>query len=220
MERETVIHKSLFARYSRKRFIILLSIISVLLFWRYSYFIFVPNITSLPQATNKQVSPAIIKALFVHRDTDTTVILRMSLGIKTDSTILSYKSKSRGEEYGDPFWFTSPKYGWTRTFDDYYKYGSPEAENESYVVLYFSRGPDWNPDSWSGPTFMLNFKFNRAKINWDDIYIINLKTGATFKHFREDSHKTLLLKACYDAATNAFYFRFYEQKNYYYLKLK
>ena len=93
------------------------------------------------------------------------------------------------------FTYTSSEYGWERKFGNYYTDDGYIVYNQDYVMFWFVRGEKWRLLSDSPGSFFPAFEwndcyiysflfFNTAKIGWEDIIIVDRKTGKTVEKFR------------------------------------
>ena len=199
------------SKYSIKRVFIFISVILILILWRYSFLLFIPNLTSLPQLSKKQVSPLISKILFLPTDTNKKYGIIDSFTTLDELKIDTVEGHISDEA---AYVFKSP-YGWSRRFDNYYGGYIILAASSDYFLVTFVHASRWDPGSLVGPTILLNFQVNTSILKWKDLFVINRKTGAIFKHFRFEKG---LEKAYYDSTSREFYLR--ADEYYFYLKVK
>ena len=209
---------------------IILLVLGLLIFWRYSYFIFVPDIFAKVEAVpKKNLSADVIAGLSIKAD---TIKNNFDGGIRTIHSPFKKDSlnKTKVEQKPDLFnlafvnVITSAEFGWKREFQDYYDDGGIVTSNNKYLVVLLNRGTDYDfEDSInvlsgsSGPPPTIYLLYNTSKIHYSDIYFLDRKTGKTAQHFK---FHDALEAAFYNVKDNTFYFRFTNEEIYYRYRLE
>lgn len=213
---------------NRRTGYIILLVLGLLIFWRYSYFIFVPDVYTKFSAIYKKDLPAnVLKGLIIESDT----IPDSSSGGQTilPSPFKNYNLKQVKIEQKPDIpnmakinIVTSLEFGWKRTFSDYYGAGGMVASSNKYWVIQLNRKSDFRLDNFlnvmngsSGASPMIYMFYNTSKIGYRDIYFLDRKTGEIVKRFRFQGG---LRSAFYN--DNMFYFRFRNKEGYYNYKLE
>jgi hypothetical protein len=187
------------------RGIILLVLVLVFVFWRRSYFMFTPNLKTLDVVELSELDENTVLNLKTYseiRDGEYYWEDTPWLGYKDTLYFLEKKVKKGAIYGGTAFAYTSKEYGWKKKFNDYYAYfngrmGGEVAYNDRYVVFFFERGEEWyllktSPGAFfqtfnhDEPSILIYLLFNTAKIGWNDLFIVDRKTGKIKEKFRVD----------------------------------
>ena len=207
---------------NKKKGYIILLLIGLLILWRYSYFIFVPDVYSKFETVYKKDLPAnIITGLLIESDTipdnDPDGQSIAESPFKEDH-LKQVTVEQNPDIFGmaDINIVTSSEFGWKRKFSDYYGAGGIVASSNKYWIVQLDRQSDFRVDDLnvlsgsSGASPLIYIFYNTSKIGYRDIYFLDRKTGATAKQFRFQGG---LRSAFY--SDNTFYFRFGDKDVYY-----
>ncbi|RAJ37155.1 hypothetical protein [Pedobacter cryoconitis] len=214
---------------SFKQPLIIFSILGLLVFWRYSYFILVPNVSdAMESVSKKNISPGIINGLSIDRDTIKNIDpdgQYLPPDAFKDKSLTKVKVERRLDFAGlaKVNTVTSSEFSWKREFSDYYGMGGIISSSDKYLVILLNRKSGFDFDEsinvlsgYSGPPATIYLFYNTSKIGYDDIYILNRKTGKTVKRYRSD---LVFFRSFYNNTDDTFYFRFSDKIIYRRLKL-
>jgi len=189
--------------FSGKRILFLILALGLLLFWRYSFYVFITDLDTLSNVPVNQLSPLLKAKLTIPEDR--LVATHISVGdsiriyAKIDTNLVDIKIDTSDQNQISneaKFTYTSKTHRWKISLDEFYFSCTLVAANNKMLLVYCSRAEIWDPTKQcpgspmgcGGPFFWVNLMVNTARDHWNDYYLINRNTGSILKRFRYRSN--------------------------------
>jgi len=202
--------------------IFLLIVVIAVLFLRYSYFIFVQDLSTLKEVPTRDLT-ALLKAKLAipvaikvasHKSPGDSIIIDE----KWDTVLSDIKvdTNGRGPIYVEAkFTISSKTNEWNVILDEYYYDCTLAAADKDRLLVFCGRAGTWHPNKrcygspigCGGPSPLTNILVNTARNGWYDYYLINRKTGSIIKRFR---YSDILARGVFDS--NSLYFHLAKDK--------
>jgi len=202
--------------------IFLLVVIIAVFLLRYSYFIFVQDLSTLKKVPTQDLT-ALLKAKLAipvainvasHKSPGDSITIKA----KWDTTLSDIKidTNGRGPIYLEAkFTVSSKPNEWKVILDEYYYGCILTAADKDMLLVICGRASTWDPHEscpgsmfgCGGPSPLTILLVNTARNGWEDYYLINRKTGSIVKRFR---YSDIIAKGVFDS--NSLYFHLANDK--------